>query len=493
MPGLRIGIDVGGTFTHGVVLRPPGEVVATAVTPTTHTDPRGVAAGVAEVLRLLLAEMERLGLARGDIELVAHSSTQATNALLEGDVSPVHRVIITPQSEQLLALMSLKDDALDIGNGHTIEQSTEFVPVADAHDSPAFASSASFHPPAEHEHGAADRHRPVALIQTLADKGLLLEQGMAAQYTAAGRPAVCASDITQILGLQARARTAVVNAAMLPNMLSTADFTERAVNELLPGVPIQVVRGDGGAMSLAELRRQPVHSLLSGPAAGASAALHLSREANAVFIEVGGTSTDITLIQDGKVRHRYATVGGQRLLVPALDLRTVAVGGGSMLRADTALFGPRSAHIAGLPYLFQALQTGLTVAGAERWVDPHSGTPYVVAKMDDGSLAALTMTDTRLAGLEPNAELFGSPLSGEMAENLRRGMQVLGAQLRFGLPAKRRAPLLIAATHAGKDPAHLLNEFHRPPGPWMKNGLMPHAWSMPSKVHVIWWWPLLTS
>src|SRR5437868_9815561 len=106
-------------------------------------------------------------------------------------------------------------------------------------------------------------------------------------------------------------------------------------------------------MTIAEMRRQPILSLLSGPAAGASAALHRSGLSDAVFIEVGGTSTDITLIKDGRVRHRYATVGGQRLMVPALDLRTVAVGGGSMffLRDTTnhrahGSFGPRSAHIA---------------------------------------------------------------------------------------------------------------------------------------------------
>jgi len=115
-----------------------------------------------------------------------------------------------------------------------------------------------------------------------------------------------------------------------------------------------------------------------------------------VFIEVGGTSTDITLIREGRVRHRYATVGGQRLMVPALDLRTVAVGGGSMLRADGRRFGPRSAHIAGLPYLFQALADGKQVVQLTSWQE-DGASMYTAALLDDGSLAALTLTDYWLA------------------------------------------------------------------------------------------------
>jgi hypothetical protein len=141
-----------------------------------------------------------------------------------------------------------------------------------------------------------------------------------------------------------------------------------------------------------------------------------------VFIEVGGTSTDITLIKEGRVRHRYATVGGQRLMVPALDLRTVAVGGGSMLRADAKRFGPRSAHSAGLPYLFQLLaagqsfksiriweavgseseiasgksKTGLELAGTRHTARGQQAS-YLVAETGEGILGAVTLTDLWLS------------------------------------------------------------------------------------------------
>jgi hypothetical protein len=116
-------------------------------------------------------------------------------------------------------------------------------------------------------------------------------------------------------------------------------------------------------------------------------------------------------------------------MVPALDLRTVAVGGGSMLRADKALFGPRSAHIAGLPYLFQALQRGLTFVSAERWTDPQRGGEYVVARMNDGSLAAFTMTDMRLGYVQHAEELVELKVPAELVERLREGLDSLGKQV----------------------------------------------------------------
>src|SRR6476619_3111839 len=83
----RIGIDVGGTFTKAVLIdNATHEVVGRNSVLTTHADERGVARGVVEVFRNVL---ERSGVDPGDVIFLAHSTTQATNALLEGDVAPV--------------------------------------------------------------------------------------------------------------------------------------------------------------------------------------------------------------------------------------------------------------------------------------------------------------------------------------------------------------------------------------------------------------------
>jgi N-methylhydantoinase A/oxoprolinase/acetone carboxylase beta subunit len=465
MPGLRIGIDVGGTFTHGVVLRPPGDVLTTARTPTTHTGEHGVADGVRTVLTDLLRALDELRIARQDIELVAHSTTQATNALLEGDVAPVTRIVIVPPGEMLLARAALRAARLSLGGGHFLPLTTHYVPWEAADQAKALPEVTA--------------GEPVAVIQPLAGGHANREQAVAEHYRRMGLPVVCASEITQVLGLAARARTAAVNASMLPTMLKTADFTEQAVHALLPDVPVQVVRSDGGAMSIDEMRRQPILSLLSGPAAGASAALDLSGLSEVVFVEVGGTSTDITLIREGRVRHRYATVGGQRLMVPALDLRTVAVGGGSMPRVDGKRFGPRSAHIAGLPYLFALLAEGQSFKHLRTWDDTgevgetrhvldvadtpvfysdlsHGGREtYWIAETVNGSLAAVTLTDLWLSERSSDQcqELsgwLGIALDERVLSELRRAIEGLGRP-RF---ERARAQTLRQITVAVRELAH---------------------------------------
>ena len=423
MAGLRIGVDVGGTFTHGVVLRPPGEVIARSRTPTTHTSPHGVAEGVGIVLTELLASLDAMGIAREAVELVAHSTTQATNALLEGDVSPVTRVVVVPPGEGWLCRRALRDCFLRLG-GRRVPMSTVFVHWT-ALDEP---GSGGILPPAASEPGDDAPREPVAVIQPLAGGEELREEQAAAAWREGGHPTVLAGEITRVLGLSLRARTAAVNAAMLPTMLATAEYTEQAVGGMLPGVPLVVVRSDGGAMAIGEMRRMPVMSTLSGPAAGAGAAVHLSGLAEAVFIEVGGTSTDVTLIHDGRVRQQSAVVGGVRLLVPALDLRTVAVGGGSMLRTDGSRFGPRSAHIAGLPYMFQAALAGREAVRSGEYREEGDPQAYRTAVLDDGSMAAVTLTDCHLAaegidGCGGAAEALGVEMDAESAGRLCRAVE----------------------------------------------------------------------
>lgn len=431
MHGLRIGIDVGGTFTHGVLVQAPGIVIRRSVTPTTHADIMGVAAGIRTVLADLVSELPV-----DAVELVAHSTTQATNALLEGDVSPINRVVCVPPGEALLLRWALRDRRISTGSGNGVQINQHLAWPDDA-DSLQRLS------------GRLDRTLPTALIQPLAGKQELQELTVRDALVLDPLNCVLAADITQVLGINARARTAGINASMLPRMLETANYTEQVVKELLPGVPLQVVRSDGGAMSIAEMRRQPILSIMSGPAAGASAALHRSGLSELLFIEVGGTSTDITLVRGGRVRQRNATVGGNRLLVPALDLRTVALGGGSMLSASAQQFGPRSAHIAGLPYLFQAVAQGQTFTGTALWHDSH-GHAYHVLTANSGSQAAITLTDQAIA-----TEWQKSP------EHAAHVLQQLGIELQESQTEYLAASLHMYATEASAAFAHSVRQLCR--------------------------------
>jgi len=173
-------------------------------------------------------------------------------------------------------------------------------------------------------------------------------------------------------------------------------MTEESVSQMRIGAPLMVMRSDGGAMNMAEVRRRPLLTILSGPAAGVAAALMFVQISEGIFLEVGGTSTDISLIRLGRARLRSAEVGGHRLFLRTLDVRTLGLGGGSMIRLRGRKLedvGPRSAHIAGLPYSSyvpaERLRGGKIILASPR---PGDSPDYVLLESPRGERFALTLT-----------------------------------------------------------------------------------------------------
>ena len=156
------------------------------------------------------------------------------------------------------------------------------------------------------------------------------------------------------------------------------------------------MRGDGGATDLDGFRRAPARTLYSGPAASVAGALRFAGVAEGVVVEVGGTSTNVAAVKRGRPLLSYVQVASHATALRAVDVRVIGVAGGSMLRARKGKVygvGPRSAHIAGLPYAGFSPVEAFDGARVEL-IAPRPGDPadHLVVVRADGQQLALTNT-----------------------------------------------------------------------------------------------------
>ena len=159
-----------------------------------------------------------------------------------------------------------------------------------------------------------------------------LEETVAERARARGLPVCAGHELSGTYGLETRTVSAAINASILPVVERTAAHVEAALARADLRVPLLVLRGDGGAMSVAEFRRRPSLTVGSGPAAGVAAALHQLAVRDAIVIECGGTSSNVSVVKNGRPVLRTLRVMGRPTCIRAIDSWARGAAGGSLAR-----------------------------------------------------------------------------------------------------------------------------------------------------------------
>ncbi|MGE0192576.1 MAG: hydantoinase/oxoprolinase family protein [Planctomycetota bacterium] len=339
---LRIGIDTGGTFTDLVV--EVGGRCLHAKVPSTPEDP---AKAFGEALA-------RAGVPAGRTADVRHGTTVGTNAVLTRRGARVAFVGTAGHAEAPLLGRGERAELFQLQPGrerplvaarHVFEAPGRL--AADGSELEAITPEAL-----EALVARVARARPEAIAVTLlhATREPRHEAAVARALRALGVPVSSGARLSAEPREVERSITAILDAFVAPLLGTYVDRLE-ALGPLVRGLTI--LRSDGGRMDVADVRREPVRTLVSGPAAGAVAAAALARDLglpHAIGFDVGGTSTDVVWIEDGvPAAGDGLHVGPWRAGVASLGIRTVGAGGGSLVDLDPGgalAVGPDSAGAA---------------------------------------------------------------------------------------------------------------------------------------------------
>jgi N-methylhydantoinase A/oxoprolinase/acetone carboxylase beta subunit len=319
---ILLGVDTGGTYTDAVLIRDEEEVIASAKALTTRGD---LAIGVGNAVSAVLAQA---GVAPAEISLASLSTTLATNALVEGQGGRVALIYIGFKERDLeghgLAEALKGDPALVLDGGHT-HAGSEATPL----DEEALRQFLEAH---------KEQVSGFAVAGMFATRNPAHEQRAAALVAEiTGRPVSLSHQLSAKLNGPKRAMTAVLNARLIGMIDRLIGRAEDQLTALGITAPLMVVRGDGALISSAQARARPIETILSGPAASIVGARWMTGEAFALVSDIGGTTTDVALLKDGRpaIDPEGARVGPYRTMVEAVAMRTSGLGGDSQVHVIT--------------------------------------------------------------------------------------------------------------------------------------------------------------
>ena len=322
---IGLGVDAGGTYTDAVIFDLEKNItLCKAKSLTTRWD---FTVGISKALEQLDQDFLR------KIELVSLSTTLATNAIVENEGQKVGLILMSPFGLDIAQNISYRPKSIIQGQlditGREImpvnpdEVRSVVTQMIESHSVTAFAVS-GFAGSINSEHELQVKK----IIQE--ETGLFVS---------------CGHELSDTLNFQTRAVTAMLNARIIPRLGKLLLDLEKVMERYGVDSPVVVVKGDGTLMSSEMAKMRPVETILSGPAASVAGARHLTGINDALVVDMGGTTTDTAALSSGLVslNQEGSNVGGHRTHVKALDIRTIGLGGDSLIRYERTQFliGPK--------------------------------------------------------------------------------------------------------------------------------------------------------
>jgi len=352
----RLGVDVGGTFTDLLLIDDDTGETFRAKTPSTPADPsQGVLVGLEKVT----AARE---VALTDIGHLMHGTTVATNAVLEGKGAKVGLLVTTGYRQVLQIARSFVPGGLAgwiiwskpeplAALEHTIEvpgridaRGDEIAPLDEGAVREALAELQR----------RGIQALTISFINSFANPDHERRAAAVAREVLGDLPISLSSEILPEIREYERTLTTVANAYVQPSVARYIGNLEKELTDRGVTARLHILRSDGGLMNTEAATSAPVNMMMSGPAGGVAGAVWIARQAgydSLLTLDMGGTSTDVALVEDGRPRiGRETQVADLNVRASSIDVRTVGAGGGSI------------AHV---PQLTGALRVGPESAGAD--------------------------------------------------------------------------------------------------------------------------------
>jgi N-methylhydantoinase A len=353
----RLGVDVGGTFTDLFLVGDNGAGTQYRVkTPSTPADPsQGVLVGVRRIC-------EESGVAVGDLQNVLHGTTVATNAVLESKGARVG--LITTQGFAQILHLARSQTPGPLAGWIIMEKPDPPASLADTREAVERMG------PRGETVVEVDEAQVEEIVRDLVDSGVeSLTVGLINSYVNPaheekigeiverlhpGFPVTLSAHVLPEFREYERTLTACMNSYVRPKVANYIEQLQKELKGIGATADVNILRSDAGLMTTVEATRNPIYGILSGPSGGVAGALYVARKAgfeDILTFDMGGTSTDVALCQDGEPTiGRETSIGHFRIKVPSVNVHTVGAGGGSI------------AHV---PELTKALRVGPQSAGAD--------------------------------------------------------------------------------------------------------------------------------